>query len=214
VKHDAPRVDDEQAAALAARADRLELDLLAMRSSGPAVQRALDRTSVPLVDLGPAAARNVGATRDPGTGLKVSTGGPVQAGQHGLNGLAGPTHRTATDNAGTETASAGPTLRIDTPAVGASGAVTDADRVIASLRSRFRKCYQDGLASNPTISGKAVIVAKIGPNGEVLETVIASNDGLPGSVTSCISRVIGNAQFSSSGGVSTLRVPVSLVQQR
>jgi hypothetical protein len=64
------------------------------------------------------------------------------------------------------------------------------------------------------MSGKATIVAKVGPNGEVLSADVAANDGLSAAVTGCLTRVISNAQFTNVGGVSTLRVPVSLVQQK
>jgi hypothetical protein len=64
------------------------------------------------------------------------------------------------------------------------------------------------------MSGKAMLVAKIAPNGEVQSTEVGSNDGLSSAVTSCLSRVVQNAQFTGNGAVTTLRVPVSLLQQR
>jgi hypothetical protein len=209
-----PRVSDSDAASLADRAAQIEVDLIAARSTGPAVQRALDRSAVPLVDLTSAAQRNVGVTHDDPNGLKVTHGGPVEARRSSLPSLGGPTHRTGQENAGPETATAGPTLRVDTPPSGMNGAISDADRVVASLRPRFKKCYQDGLSANPTMSGKAVLAAKIGPNGEVATADVASNDGLSPGVTACLAKVLQNAQFTGNGSVTTLRVPVSLIQQK
>jgi hypothetical protein len=214
-RRSAPRMSDDEAAALADRADRLTLDLLAARRAGPAVQRALDRSAVPNVDLSAAAEKNIGASHDAASDLKVASGRSTMQTSTGLPGVAGDTRRVAKDKAGTEDALGGPTLRVDTtPSAVAPGTVSDADRVIASLRSRFRKCYQAGLSDNPTMSGKAVIVAKVGPNGEVASAEVGSNDGLSPAVTGCLVRVVSAAQFTNAGATTTLRIPVSLVQQR
>ena len=93
--------------------------------------------------------------------------------------------------------------------------VLDADRVIAGLRPRFRQCYNTGLQSDPGMSGKVVIAAKVGPNGEVQSANVASNSGLSDSVASCIARAVRGATFAApGGGVSTLNIPVTFVQQK
>jgi hypothetical protein len=208
---------NQEAAALSARADQLNFDLLTARASGPAVQRALERDSIPNVDLGAAAEKNIGAVHDAPSGLKVATGGPVTASTNSLSTLGGTTRRLGQESAGREEGTPGPTLRVDTtaPPPGAS-AVSDADRVVASLRSRFRRCYQEGLASDPTMSGKAVIVAKVEQNGEVRSADVASHEGLSSGVTSCLARVVSGAHFTyvGSGSATTLRIPISLIQQK
>jgi hypothetical protein len=137
------RVSDNDAAALAARASRMEVDWIAARSNGPAVQRTLDRTAVPIVDLTPAAERNVGVTHENPDGLKVATGGPIEGtrSSSSLPAIAGQTRRLAQEHAGNELATSGPRLTVDTPPTGSGGTLSDADRVIATLRPRFRKCY-------------------------------------------------------------------------
>jgi TonB family protein len=92
--------------------------------------------------------------------------------------------------------------------------VNNADRVIAGLRGRFRSCYQQGLNTDPNMEGKVVISAKIGPNGEVENASVASNQGLSSSVASCIQRAVRNAQFDAPGGSgSTLNIPVTFKKQ-
>src|SRR5262249_13388877 len=93
-------------------------------------------------------------------------------------------------------------------------AVSDADRVVAGLRPRFRRCYENGLTSNPSMSGKTVLAARVQPNGEVASVDVAENLGLSPEVTSCMARVLQNAQFKGNGSFSTVRVPVSMIQQR
>jgi hypothetical protein len=95
-----------------------------------------------------------------------------------------------------------------------TGAISDADRVIAKLRPRFRKCYQDGLSHDPSMGGKATIAARIGPNGEVLSSDVASSDGLSSAVTTCLAKVVQSAEFTGTGSITTLRVPVTLVKQK
>lgn len=92
--------------------------------------------------------------------------------------------------------------------------ISDADVAIAKLKSRFKKCYQDGLNQNPTMSGKATLSAKVGPNGEVISTEVVQNEGLSSTVTTCLSNAVTRyAQFTGNGSVTTVRIPVSLVHQ-
>src|SRR5262249_22679668 len=93
--------------------------------------------------------------------------------------------------------------------------ISDADRVVAGLRPRFKQCYNAGLNSDPTMSGKVVVTAKVGPNGEVSSADISSNTGLSPTVASCIANAVRRAQFTPpGGGGSTLNIPVTFVQQK
>jgi hypothetical protein len=85
--------------------------------------------------------------------------------------------------------------------------------VVAGLRGRFKACYQKGLNADPTMSGKVVITAKIGPNGEVSSADVASNNGLSSEVTSCIASAVKRAQFDTQPGPTTLSIPVSFHNQ-
>jgi hypothetical protein len=200
-----------------ARAEQMQMDYLTVKSSGSAVKEALNRDSnIPPVDLGSAAEKNIGVTHDASNGLKVATGGPVTAGKNNLPGLVGNnTHGNSNTTAGPETNTAGPAITVGTQPVQMNGApINDADIAIAKLKSRFKKCYQDGLAQNPNMSGKAVLAAKVAPNGEVMSTDVASNAGLSSTVTSCLSNAVTRyAQFTGNGSVTTIRIPVSLIRQ-
>lgn len=208
------RTSDGEAAALAARAEQLQIDLLGARAAGPSVQRALDGSNLPAVDLSAAAARNVGVTHETSNGLKVSAGGPLAAAKSNLPGLAGDTRSAAKDNAGPEGHAPPLPLTIGTPPPSMSVPVSDADRVIASLHPRFRKCYQAGLRDAPAMAGKIVLVATVAPNGEVQSVTTSSNEGLSSDVATCLAKVVGNAQFTGNGSMTTLRIPVSFVLQR
>jgi hypothetical protein len=209
-------VSDNQAAKLAAQADQMQMAMLASIAGGPSTKGALDRSEIPPVDLSGAAASNAGVT--PGAGdLKFGSGGaPVQGGKGtGLSGIAGSTTGSGTGGtAGNERKVQGPTGDAQVGGSSASVPVSDADRVIAGLRPKFKACYQQGLNSDPTMSGKVVISAKIAPTGEVDSASPAENTGLSPTVASCIARAVRNAQFAAPGGTgSTLRIPVTFVQQ-
>lgn len=93
--------------------------------------------------------------------------------------------------------------------------VSDADEVIASLRPRFRACYNTGLQLDPSIQGKVVISAKVNPDGTVASSNVASLVGLTPEVATCIATTVERATFSAPrGGGSTLNIPVSFVQQK
>ena len=213
----AGNVSDAKAAALAAQADAMQMQMLAALNGGSAVQGALNRSDIPPVDLSGAAASGQGVAH--GTGdLKVGGGGgPVQGGGKGpgLGGLGGGTKGSGTgEGAGTERKVEGPKGDVAFGGSTSTVPISDADRVIAGLRPRFRQCYNQGLQTDPSMAGKVVITAKVGPNGEVASADVSQNTGLSQQVASCISRVVRNATFSPpGGGGSTLNIPVTFVQQ-
>lgn len=213
----AGNVSDAKAAALAAQADAMQMQMLAALNGGSSVQGALNRSDIPPVDLSGAAASGAGVAH--GTGdLKVGGGGgPVQGGGRGagLGGLGGGTKGSGTgEGAGTERKVEGPKGDVAFGGSTATVPISDADRVIAGLRPRFRQCYNTGLQSDPSMAGKVVITAKVGPNGEVSSADVSQNTGLSQGVASCIARVVKNATFSApGGGGSTLNIPVTFVQQ-
>jgi TonB family protein len=93
-------------------------------------------------------------------------------------------------------------------------AVSNAERVVAGLRPGFRACYNQGLQSDPGMSGKVLVSAKISPNGEVASADAAQNSGLSAGVVQCILRKVRNAQFDAPGANgSTLQIPVTFIQQ-
>jgi hypothetical protein len=212
----AGQVSDQKAAALASQADAMQMQMLAALNGGSSVQGALSRSDIPPVDLSGAAASGAGIAHGNGD-LKIGGGGPVQGGGKGggLAGIGGGTKGDGTGTgAGTETKVAGPTGVAQVGGSTATVPISDADRVVAGLRGRFRNCYQTGLNSDPGMSGKVVISARVGPNGEVSDASVAQNTGLSPSVAQCIAGVVKRATFSApGGGGSTLQIPVTFVQQ-
>lgn len=213
----AGQVSDAKAAALAAQADAMQMQMLAALNGGSSVQGALNRSDIPPVDLSGAAASNAGVAHGNGD-LKIGGGGsPVQGGGKGggLSGIGGGTKGDGTGGgAGQETKVAGPTGVAQVGGSTATVPISDADRVVAGLKGRFRSCYQTGLNSDPGMSGKVIISAKVGPNGEVTSADVAQNTGLSAGVASCIAGVVKRATFSApGGGGSTLSIPVTFVQQ-
>lgn len=216
VKKSSP-MTDEHAADLAARAKNIEVGMLVSLNGGPATKTAIDRNSeIPPVDLASAAKSAEGAVHDNDPVGATRASGPVKAGKNGLADLVPGTKANANDGPGTQgTTPAGPSLNVDVrPPTTTGQPVTDADRIVAGLRSRFRKCYQDGLDANPSMAGKAVLAARVQPNGEVAGVEVTENRGLSTEVTSCMSRVLKSATFTGNGGFSTVRVPVTMIQQK
>jgi len=212
----AGQVSDAKAAALASQADAMQMQMLAALNGGSSVQGALNRSDIPPVDLSGAAASNAGVAHGSGD-LKIGGGGSaVQAGKGtGLSGIGGGTKADGTGTgAGAETKVAGPTGVAQVGGSTATVPISDADRVVAGLRGRFRSCYQTGINTDPGMEGKVIISAKVGPNGEVTSADIAQNTGLSPSVASCIAGVVKRATFSApGGGGSTLSIPVTFRQQ-
>lgn len=210
-------MSDKSAADLAARADAMQIGMIASLQGGPATRTAIDRNDeIPPVDLGSAAAsaKGVATANDPLGVARAS--GPVKPGSNGgLSNLAS-THGDANQGPGIQgNAPAAPSLSVDVrPPTMTGPPLSDADRVVAALRPRFRKCYQDGLNDDPNMSGKTVLAAKVQPNGEVANVEIAENQGLSPKVTACMSRALKNAQFTANGSFSTVRVPVTMIQNR
>jgi hypothetical protein len=210
-------VSDAKAAALSQQAEAMQMQMLAALGGGSAVQGALNRSDIPPVDLSGAAASGAGVAH--GTGdLKVGGGGgPVQGGGKGggLGGIGGTQGTGTGAGAGAERVVKGPTGDAQIGGTSASVPVSGADRVVAGLRPKFKRCYEAGLAQDPGMSGKVVISAKIGPNGEVSGADVASNSGLSPSVAACIAGHVKRATFDAPGGSgSTLNIPVTFVQQK
>jgi hypothetical protein len=209
-------VSDRQAAALAAQAEAIQMQMLAAFGGGSAVQGALNRGDIPPVDLTGAAASGAGVSASTGNGLNLgSAGGPVHpgGGSVGLAGI-GATKGEGNGSAGVAKEVRGPTGDAQVGSTTATVAVANADRVVAGLRPGFRSCYNQGLNTDPGMSGKVMISAKISPNGEVASADGTQNTGLSAAVVQCLLRKVRNAQFDAPGpNGSTIQIPVTFVQQ-
>ena len=211
------QASNERAAQLAARAESMRIETLVALEGGPAVSDALRRSNVPGVDLSSAAERDVGVAKGRSELNVGVASAPVQATRSpGLSGVGGPTTTEGIGKeAGTQTATAGPTAVAQVGVATATVAVPNADSVVASLRGRFRNCYQKGLLEDSTMSGKVTISVKVGSNGEVVSSDVVSSSGLSPTVGRCIADVAKRATFGApGGGGSTLQIPVTFVQSK
>jgi len=206
-----PRGDD--GAAIAEQATAMQMGILGALGSGPAVQGALDRDTVPVADLSQAATSPMAVTGgEPrfATNPIVRPGSPrrglASVGNYGIDDHHGP---------GRESSTKGPSMgetQIEPPRT--SVPIADAERVVMTLRPKFRICYQRGLNTDPEMAGSVTLVAKVAPNGEVSEVDPSRAIGLSADVITCIERVVRNAQFSapgSSGG--SIQIPVKFLRQ-
>ncbi|HEY8079960.1 MAG TPA: AgmX/PglI C-terminal domain-containing protein [Labilithrix sp.] len=207
-----PRTSEARAAELARQADAMNMGMIVAINGGPATQAAMMRSEVPPVDMSSAAAsRNAVATSN--GDLKTPSGGDTQVHRGDLSQLATNTKKDGSDHAGTENTNVAPPIpTVMTLPPTSTGAVTDADAIVAKLRPRFRKCYQDGLSSDPTMHGKVVLNARVGANGEVNGVDVVSNNGLSQPVAACLQATLGRATFTAHGA-SNVQVPVTFEHQ-
>lgn len=94
------------------------------------------------------------------------------------------------------------------------GLVPNADSVIASLRPRFRGCFNRGLDLDPHLDGAATFAVDIGPDGAVTAVERISIEGLTEDVSQCLSKVLASAHFEPpERGRGRIDVPIHLKQQ-
>ncbi len=196
---------------LMASADAMMMSILTAQSdNAPSTQLALRRSEIPAIDLGKAD----GNVRPDNSDLTFHSQVPIAPGQkHDLSTL-GDTHATATNTTPGQPRDVAVPFTMDLPPTVSTVRVSNADRVIAELRPKFRKCYTDGLAKDASQQGALTVRVKIAPTGEVAGVTIQSNTGLSAEVAACVSKRLQNAQFDAPGGTgSNLDVPVKFVHQ-
>ncbi|HSO37139.1 MAG TPA: DUF2330 domain-containing protein [Labilithrix sp.] len=95
----------------------------------------------------------------------------------------------------------GPSGNVTLGAVVFSGpAVADADRVMAGLRGRIRRCYEAGLDVDPNLKGHLEVALVVAADGEQISTSVAKNVGLTPAVAECARDVVRRATFSPPSG--------------
>jgi hypothetical protein len=88
-------------------------------------------------------------------------------------------------------------------------ALENADDVIASLRPKFRTCYQQALADDPQQRGKVTLKATVSPQGDVLSVTATQVEATNNRVVGCVTDVLKAARFGAPGGRgATLQVPI------
>jgi hypothetical protein len=106
----------------------------------------------------------------------------------------------------------GPSGNVTLGAVVFSGlAVADADRVMAGLRGRIRRCYEAGLDVDPNLKGHLEVALVVAADGEQISTSVAKNVGLTPAVAECARDVVRRATFSppSGGGKAAASVRIT-----
>jgi hypothetical protein len=89
--------------------------------------------------------------------------------------------------------------------------IQDAERVVAGMRLGFRACYNEGRRQDPNLAGSLVIVATIGPAGEVVSASPTTNTGLKKEVVDCLLRRVKAAQFAYPS--TRVKIPITLVRE-
>jgi outer membrane biosynthesis protein TonB len=114
-------------------------------------------------------------------------------------------------------ATCGPTMSVRAPTATISttvaGAVGDDERVIATMRARFRSCANKGLANDPTEQGKVTLSVTVDEKGDVTDSHVASNNGLGAGTAQCMAAGMRNPQFTA-GTKRTLTIAVTSVVQK
>ena len=196
---------------MVANAERMAVDVLGSLKGAPSTQRALSRGEIPPIDVEEAARKNTGVTQ--GNEIATHSTGPMATGKPGALADIGNSKNSHTgDTPGKIRETQGPSIDTRIEPMRPTTPIPDGDRVNGGLRPAFRRCYEIGLSHDPSQAGRAVLTAKIAPNGEVASVDVTSITGLSSGVGTCLARALRGAQFSAPGGTgSTLSVPVTFV---
>jgi hypothetical protein len=92
--------------------------------------------------------------------------------------------------------------------------IDNLEATVNKLKPGYRQCYNKGLEQDPSMAGRAVFVANVGPNGEVTSVDVRENSGLSDFVLDCIKKKIRNAEFAPpGGGGAPVQLPVNFIKQ-
>jgi hypothetical protein len=200
--------------ALLSELNRANFAVIGSVNGGPNLREVMTSSDhgapVDLDELGQRQARIGDAS---GVGLDLPTGGPIEPRRSDF-GL--PTRETGKAPSG----AGQPTRVVPLPDVHAASPVLsapmpDAEAVIRKqIQPGARRCYQKGLDSDPTQSGRLVVVIRVSPSGEVESASIDSNTGLSETVAQCVASVARRAKFDRTGpGGATIAVPFAFLRQ-
>jgi hypothetical protein len=208
--------DAKVVAGLMNEADQARIAILAALNGGANIKGAMNDDNGAPVDLNSLANRSGGFTNSNSLVSGVGGGGPIQPGKSG-GGLQ-DLHGGNTGGASTTAGQATKVVPVGDVQYGGSQMSVPVQNAEAVIRSQIhpgaKRCYQRGLESDPTQSGKLVILIKVAPSGEVDSASASSNTGLSASVAACIAGVARRAKFDPPGANgSTISVPFNFVKQ-
>lgn len=90
----------------------------------------------------------------------------------------------------------------------------DLDAALGARARASRRCYNQALASDNSLTGKMSISLRIGSNGTVCSANISSNELGSPQVANCVTNTFRSAGFPSpTGGCVEATVPMNFVQQ-
>ncbi len=155
----------------------------------------------------------IGNASGGGLDLPTDVGGPIQPRRSGLDL---PTRETGETPTGAgHAARVVPAFDVHEESPLLSAPLANAEAVIRrQIHPGARRCYQKGLDSDPSQSGKLVVSIRVAPSGEVESATISSNAGLSAGVADCIAIVARRAKFDPTGpGGATVVVPFGFFRQ-
>jgi hypothetical protein len=198
-------------------AEQAKIAILGALNGGPNISGAMKDDNGASVDLNSLANRQGGISNAGGNGLNLpgGAGGPIRPGRGGdLSSLRGGDTGAVGTSAGVATKVV-PVGNVEFGGATASVPVSNAEAVIRTqIQPGAKRCYQRGLETDPSQSGKLVILIKVAPSGEVDSVTAASNSGLSAQVASCIQSVARRAKFDAPGATgSTIQVPFNFLRQ-
>ena len=186
-------------------------------STGTATRDVLTDSALPVRSLDELAKRNARVVSGDGLFSTGSVSGPIGIGDThpGLESI-GHIHQREKANVGKETKVDGPRpVGVVEAPPRVTGEVPNAEAVVATLRAGFRRCYELGLNDLPTMRGSVQIMARVGPNGEVLSASAAPAGSISSAVAGCVASRVRGAQFGPPrGGTAVISIPVKLTPQR
>jgi hypothetical protein len=198
------------------QADQARIAILGALNGGPSINDAMKDDNGAPVDLNSLANRESGISNSASNGLNMpGAGGPIRPGQGGdLSSLRGGDTGAVASSAGVERKVV-PVGNVDFGAPSSSVPVSNAEAVIRTqIQPGAKRCYQKGLETDPSQSGKLVILIKVAPSGEVDSVSAESNTGLSQQVAGCIQAVARRAKFDAPGANgSTISVPFNFLKQ-
>jgi hypothetical protein len=87
----------------------------------------------------------------------------------------------------------------------------DLSRALAFRGQQARRCYNAALAQDATLKGKVTIAVRVGTNGQVCSSSVATNE-LNAQVGSCAANAFRGANLPApKGGCADVNVPLSFV---
>ena len=97
--------------------------------------------------------------------------------------------------------------------VGQSG--SDLETALQFRVKQAHRCYDNALAQDPTLRGKVTVAVRIGANGQVCSSGVASNDMASPNVATCVTGYFRGANFPSpKGGCVDVNIPINFVPRQ